>query len=382
MPAGAGGSPALEESPLDRRTATVLLVLVLAARLVLAAGFRGNYDSESFRIVADAGLSGQNVYAATERYNYSPVWAFVVAGLWTLTRPDFARFVLSIGLLATAADLAGAALVRRIAGRLGRSPGEARRAGLLYFSNPVSVLAASAHGQFDGLAILPLLAAILIALGGEGLADGRRRGRVTGLLAVSLLVKHVTAFHPLLFARRLRRPGLSDAALLVPYAAFAASFLPFAGAAGAVWQNVFVYGAKGAKPSALTALLEIPAHARPVMLAIFFAAVVWALRAGRREELPRASLLLWLAMLVALPTYGIQYLVWPLAVGALYPSAGLGLYVFAGAIFHSSWSLELRWPVSVSSLATWLAAAIWLGEEAVRRCEENRMPRRAAEATT
>jgi Glycosyltransferase family 87 len=381
-PAGAGASPALENSFLDRRRAAVLLVLVLAARLVLAAGFRGNYDSESFRIVADAVLSGQNVYAATERYNYSPVWAFVVAGLWRLTKPDFARFVFALGLLATAADLAGAVLVHRIARRLGRSPGEAWRAGLLFFANPVSVLAASAHGQFDGLAILPLLGAILVALAGEGLANRRRRGRATALLAVSLLVKHITAFHPLLFWRRLRRPGLSDAALLVPYAAFAASFLPFAGAAGAIWQNVVVYGAKGAKPSALTALLEIPVHARPVLLAIFLAAVIWALRAGRREELPRAALLLWLAMLVALPTYGIQYLVWPLAVGALYPSAGLGVYVLVGAIFHSSWSLELAWPISVSALATWLAAAIWLGGEAVRLQDAGRTPRTAMEPVT
>ena len=42
---------------------------------------------------------------------------------------------------------------------------------------------------------------------------------------------------------------------------------------------------------------------------------------------------------MALPTYGIQYLVWPLAVGALYPSAGLGLFALAGALFHSPWSL-------------------------------------------
>ena len=378
-PAGAGAGPALEESSLDRRTAAVLLLLILAARLVIAARFRGNYDSESFRIVAEAVLSGQNVYAATERYNYSPVWAFVVAGLWRLARPEFARFVLFLGLLATAADRAGAALVGRIARRLGRPPGPARRAALLFFANPVSALAAGAHGQFDGLAILPLLGAILVALHDEGLVDRRRRRGVSALLAVSLLIKHVTAFHPLLFWRRLRRPGLSNSAILFPYAAFAASFLPFAGAAGDIWRNVFVYGAKGAKPSALTALLEIPAHARPVLLAIFLAAVVWALFAGRREELPRAGLLLWLTMLVALPTYGIQYLVWPLAVGALYPSAGMGLFVLAGAIFHSTWSLDVTWLASVSALATWLAAAIWLWQETVRLRDERRMPLAVAE---
>ncbi len=77
---------------------------------------------------------------------------------------------------------------------------------------------------------------------------------------------------------------------------------------------------------------------------------------------------------MALPTYGIQYLVWPLAVGSLYPSAGLGAYVFAAAIFHSSWSLELDWPLQVSSLGTWLAAVFWLWIEVVRLRARRRQP--------
>jgi hypothetical protein len=358
-----------------RRRAAVLFVLILIARLAIARGFAGNYDSESFWIVAGHALAGENIYAATDRYNYSPVWAWIAAGLWSVTRPDHSQFVFATGLLATAADMASAALVLLLAKRLGRSAGEARRAALLFFSNPVAVLAAGAHGQFDGLAILPLLAAMLVAMGGEGLSERPRSARVTALLAVSLLVKHVTGLQVLLFWRRLRRPGLSDLSLLVPYAVFAFSFLPYAGAAGAIWDHVVAYGARGAKPSALTALLEIPSHDRAVLFALFAAAVAWALGAGRREELPRASLLLWLAMLTALPTYGIQYLVWPLAVGALYPSAGLGLFALAGAMFHSAWSLELRWPVSVSALATWLAAAVWLAQEAVRLRDEARAPR-------
>jgi hypothetical protein len=367
-PAGAG-----DDLALDRRRALGVLLLVLLLRLAIAARFQGNYDTESFRIVAEVALSGGNVYAATERYNYSPVWAYVVGALWKLAGADPSRFAFALGLLATAADAAAAALVFRIARRLGRTEPAARLSALLFFANPVSVLASSAHGQFDGLAILPLLGAILVAVGGLG--ERGQAGRVTVLLSLSLLVKHVTAFHPFLFWRRVRRPGLSDAALVAPYAALAASFLPFAGAGRSIWDNVVLYGARGARPSALTALLEIPRGERPVLLALLAAAVVWALREGRREELPRAALLLWLAVLVALPSYGIQYLVWPLAVGALYPSAGLAVYAFAAAVFHSSWSLELDWPLRVSSLGTWLGAAFWLAVETVRLRSERRRPR-------
>jgi hypothetical protein len=132
---------------LTRRGAMLLIAIVLALRVGIAAQFArsgGNYDSESFRIVADLALSGQNFYAATERYNYSPFWAGIVAGLWAVARPDFHLFVLLIGLLQTAVDAASARLVFRIAGRLGRADGEARRAALLFFANPDSVLASSA----------------------------------------------------------------------------------------------------------------------------------------------------------------------------------------------------------------------------------------------
>src|SRR5207245_1589755 len=142
-------------------------------------------------------------------------------------------------------------------------------------------------------------------------------------LSVSLLVKHVTVFHPLLLWRRVRRPGLSDAAAAVPYVVLGLSFLPFAGSWRAIWQNVALYGSKGAYPGAILAMVDAPRYRTPVFLVLFAAAVVWAIREGRDAELPRAALLLWLAMLTFMPSYGIQYLVWPIAVGCLYPSLGL-----------------------------------------------------------
>ncbi len=349
---------------LTRVRAGLVFALVLIVRLSIAGQFRGNYDSESFRLVAELTRSGQNVYAATDRYNYSPVWALVLAGVWALARPNFSLFVLLIGVLQTAADAGAALLVLRIARRLGRAPEEARRAALLFFANPVSVLVSSAHGQFDGLAILFLLGAILVAL--EGL--DRRAPAVVALLSASVLVKHVTAFHPLLFSRRLRRsgPGLSDPAVAVPYVVFGLSFLPFAAAGRAIWHNVVAYGSHGAYPSGLSAAVDVSRIGAPIALAALALAIAWALREGRDVELPRAALILWLALLAFLPSYGIQYLVWPLAVGSLYPSLGLGLYTAAGALFHSSWSLALDWPVRVSSLGTWVAALLWLVTETAR----------------
>ena len=82
----------------------------------------------------------------------------------------------------------------------------------------------------------------------------------------------------------------------------------------------------------------------------------------------RASLALFLALLVFSPSWAVQYLVWPVALGALFPSAPYGIYTLAGALYHSSApeSLAIPWPVRATPLGTWVAAALWLGVEVVR----------------
>lgn len=57
------------------------------------------YDAISYAIAADAVSTGHDVYAATQRYNYSPIWSFVIATLWRVTGGDRMRFVLLVGLL-------------------------------------------------------------------------------------------------------------------------------------------------------------------------------------------------------------------------------------------------------------------------------------------
>src|SRR5580765_2689219 len=146
---------------MTRRNSALCAALILVLRLAIAGQYRGNFDSASYRIAAAAVLSGQNVYAATDRYNYSPAWSYFVAGLWKLAAPNASLFILLIGLSLIVVDAMTALLLARLASRrLGFPEDEARRAALLFFSNPISVLLSCAHGQFDSLSILLLLAAI------------------------------------------------------------------------------------------------------------------------------------------------------------------------------------------------------------------------------
>jgi hypothetical protein len=341
--------------------------LVLVLRLAIAARFRGNFDTQSFLMVVQGVLNGQNIYEVTDRYNYSPVWAFVSAGLWKASASNVGTFVLLLGLVQVAADAASTGLLARIGRlRLRLDPNEARRRALLFFANPISVLISCVHGQFDGLSILFLLGALVVAA----------PVGMSALLSLSLLVKHVTLFHPLLFSRRRRGGALSDGLVLLPYLVFAASFLPYAGAFGSIVDRVVLYGSRyGAglqKPGGLQALVHGVPGGRTVFSLVLLLGVAWILRETRRWELSRACLALFLALLVFSPSWAVQYLVWPAALGALYPSAAYGIYTLAGALYHSSApeSLAMPWPVRATPLGTWVAALFWLATEVVRARRE------------
>lgn len=218
------------------------------------------------------------------------------------------------------ADAATAWAVYLLARR--RRPASAPLAALLFFANPVPILVSSHHLQFDGLSILFLLAAILLSDSGRDLG-------AAASLSVSLLVKHVTAVHPLLFRRRGGIRGWAPAVL--PYLVFAASFLPYAASWRRIVSNVFLYrGLTG--NYGIEAIVLLPGVPEWAPLAIFAAAVIIAVRLLRTVELARASLLLFLVVLVFAPGFGRQYCVWPIALGAVFGGAGFYLYsVVAGA---------------------------------------------------
>ncbi len=359
------------------RTARAVFLLVLVLRVAIAAQFRGNFDTVSFLIVAEAVQSGQNVYAVTDRYNYSPLWSYVVAALWGLSKPNTGLFVVLTGLLEIAVDAGTAGLLLRLArDRLGRPPEEARRAALLFFSNPVSVLISCAHGQFDGISILLLIAAIQLAMAPE---RPRRRAGVVALLSLSLLVKHITAFHPPLFWKRFRARGLAAPLLAVPYALFALSFAPFFASSQTILQNVFLYatwlgGNKYQRAGASQVLLRFANNPALGQLLLCLAVIAGTLWIARKVELPRASLLVFLALIVSLPGYGNQYMVWPMALGSLYASPLYAVCATAGALFLSGESLHLAWPLNVTIPGEWLTVLLWFLAELRLAARAPRLP--------
>jgi hypothetical protein len=360
-PAAAAGDAVL------RRAALAGILAALLFRALFLADHRDNPDFAAYREVAGIVERGGIVWAETTRYNYSPLWAWTLAALARAGQAfGWPLHVLVLGLLQLA-DFATAAVLyalgrRRLALPAGRAAGVAA----LFLANPVSILATSFRGMFDNLAIVFALLALYAVS-----AERPRRIVATGWLSVSLLVKHLAWFHPLLLAVRRRSDRIGPAAL-VSYGVFVLSFLPYLSAARQIDANVFRYRSMG-ESWGTEFLRFVPGFPTWGTTALFVVATITALLLLSRVEILRASLLLFLVSLLFLPGITPYYLVWPIALGSLFGGAGYATYtaVATGLFLASPDGLGVELAHLPGWGGTWFAAALWLLWE-VRRLRMER----------
>jgi hypothetical protein len=342
------GKPA--GTPETRVTALVCAAVIVAgglARFALAWKAPLSVDLQSYDIVADLLRRGQPLYEGTHRYNYSPLWAWALAAIHGAAH---AASVPPAGLtrsLLAAGDLACAAMVFRLARRLG--VGRPWWAAAAVAGNPVLIWVSSVQGQFDNLSILLLLAALSAA----------SPARAAPSLFLSVAVKQVTAVHPLLFLRRRQ-----DApAILSVYAGTVLLFLPYAAQWRSVRDHVLLYRAVPRSYGLSELVLWDARFALPIALLALGAAAASAWRL-RHAESVRASLFVFLVLLAFAPGLGAQYFVWPLVVGAVFRGAGYAL-VSAAALL---WILGSHFGVPGSGQffgqVAWLAVVFWTAREA------------------
>ena len=107
-----------------------------------------NFDLESYEIVADIILDGKSVYAKTTRYNYGPIWAYILAALKLLAsigayNQKLFHVYIVICLFAAEVFLYKAIFKQTKNNLLI----------LLLLFNPISIVIIGHHSQFDILAI-------------------------------------------------------------------------------------------------------------------------------------------------------------------------------------------------------------------------------------
>lgn len=347
--------------PVSRREAVLLLTLFVAAlalRIVLLATHHGNPDSASFQYAAQRGSA--HLYNGETLFNYSPGWAYVLYGIEGFGHLADLPFHYALGLLYLAADIVTTLLIGRQGGL---------RGAMLFFLNPVSILASSYYLQFDGLSILCLLAAIQASR----LPRKAMLAWSVGFLSLSLLIKHITWFHPLLFIRE-RRRGLIQ--MLIPmsaYAIFALSFVPFWKFWPGIKAQVLDY--RSVSEDYGVSVLGLSFETRQTIFVAVLLTTVWLLRA---VPLQQAALITFLVVLLFIPGVWEYYFLWPIALGALCGGGvGFAVYTVVVTLFMigspDGFGLQDRIPQLPGWSSLWLATMFWLLWE-VRRLRKDARP--------
>lgn len=212
----------------------LLFIIVIGVTLRMIMPIRGhNFDVESYRIVADIISQGGNVYSETSRYNYGPVWFYILHILDLLPWGDGNKVIIlhwKVATFLTAVDI-GICLA------LFRSYNY--KVAALFFLNPISIIITGYHGQFDNLAILFGLVSVLML-------DARKDTYWTWagliMLGLSLSVKHILFIFPLWLAFKESRWSRKLLFILIPYSIFLTGFLFYLpdGLQGII-KNVFMY---------------------------------------------------------------------------------------------------------------------------------------------
>lgn len=310
----------------------------LALQLILATQGH-NYDMESWGIVASLVLHGKSVYANTTRFNYGPIWAYILAGLEQLSASLPAMggeaFHVTVAAFLGLADMALAAL---LAAQYGLG------AGLFLLCCPATILLTGYHSQFEDFALLAGLASwLLIRRGG---VPPLRLALAAGLLGISLVIKHILFLFPVwvLFWPKLGSWRKRVAYVVIAYGIFALSFLPWIvdpPSRAGIYHQVFQYRSYfGFSLSRLIVSVDPMNRTSPAASAVLtlgWLAVLVAAGVVLPRRLDNIFPMYLLTMFAFSPALTDQYLAVPLLAGAILV-ASWPSWALAGAIVLALYS--------------------------------------------
>ena len=343
----------------------LLLINGTLIRLVLAWFYRGNYDMVSWQLTAERALHGLDPYSGNSRYNYSPLWFWILGGLRYLNEfipPVSFHFIVCSFL--TKIDLA----TFFILAYLHRSKGiPALMPALFFYFNPISYLLTGYQGQFESLAIL----AVVLGLTFFG-ANAKRRGAwlFWGFCTLGTALKQIVFFQTLV-------------ALNAGFKSAKTRFLLFGVTAAVFFALLAVYWNVG-KEDIVSHVLLYSSYRLPYGISTLFEwrGLKWLFVGGlvvfpffiRKYPVERQLLLMMLFFLVFTTGVGVQYFILPVALGALRPSKGFYLYTLVTTLFllGSYYNLHIQALSFIPWNAVWMAGVIWFGLEL--SCAYDRVP--------
>ena len=307
----------------------LLLLVALIVRLVplLLLPVGAAYDVESFRLVGEALLKGEEVYssAAAGRHPYFPLQMVAVGASTYLSRTTPLPFIIWLKLPAVLADLLICLVIYKIFQKWGKSETTSLYWALLYALNPISVLVSAYHGQFDAIPVLLLLSAWY------SFHFGRRIVRSAVLLGFAILNKTwPIVFLPVTFIRLpnyRQRFGYALLSLSIPVLFTTAYILWFDADPAPILRRTLTHsGVPGYwgfstliyLPGSLffnpDQVLKLILPLQRVLLLLAGLIVLWW---TRREDALNALLTIMLTVFTIMLGMGLQWLLWPIAFAVL-----------------------------------------------------------------
>lgn len=313
----------------------------LFLRLYLAWASKGNYDMESFNIVSDLFLKGENVYAKTFRYNYTPIW-FILLGLFKLITKSLALpFPFVVRGFLTFIDLASLCLLYKIA-RIKKTAYD--KAAVLFFLNPISIILTGHHGQFENLTIFFILLGVYLYYKSKKI-------KLSWLIfTLAGMVKHSVFNQILVFLNHsLRNKKKIFFLFFTSIVIFLTSFAPFLKKAGrSIIYNVFLYRSTGTLDAYgvlnIMARLGVPLSLIKGYWYFFYPLFFVFPLFLSSKKLLKNLLLVFLFFLSFAPGFAMQYTILPIALGSLRGGPGFFVYTLITSFYLMGHGAELGLP--------------------------------------
>jgi hypothetical protein len=311
-----------EESVSKSKIAVIVALVIVAGtliRLIFAGVMYGNFDMQSYDMVTNIYITGHNVYATTDRYNYSPVWLWV---LYALKQVKFSilhvPFNIVVKLFLCCVDLLTVGVLLSIA-RIQKLPvvGTA----IFFYLNPISYLVTGYHGQFENFAMLMVLIGIFMYL-----RFSARPVLGTTLLwlfaTAGMIVKHNTFYELIICLQSsIKRYRIKLSLFAVSVVIFLLLFIPYwKTGSKEIIEHVFKYGSFSGVYG-LTSLVAIPQLKYLFILGMFIFPLFL-----KSSDIIARCLLGVLFFLTFTTGFAAHYFVLPLALGALRPTRFFLLY--------------------------------------------------------
>lgn len=343
------------------------IMLGLYMRLSLAWYSPGNYDLTSYDIVSNLVLSKQNVYAQTVRYNYSPIWFYllalfkIIANVFRLPFPFIVRSFLTLVDLAIALVLTKIARLKKINPFI---------VVIAFFLNPISILLTGHHGQFENLSMLLIIIGIYVYLKYNKKVVSAWIFILSGGIVKHLAFNQVIAYISYIAKSKIKTIVLSTISIVI----FLLTFVPFWKEGGqSIINNVFLYKSYEGFYGIYTFIKSwhfIAEFYRWLFaLGFFIFALVF-----KHKDLGKTILINSLFFLTFASGMADQYYVLPVALGALYGSLPFYLYTLIVGLFlfKSSAQLNQGQYAFITDKIVWLVVAFWFVSELIKTRPLNR----------